>query len=134
MLKTLIFLIFSFSLSSFAQSQCPNLSGEYETAKIVQTGCQSLQLTQYRPEGDLTDNIILDNVYRKLPSMPQFDTASTFNEFQIIFNSKDKLGKHVRIFQFSLTAQGDFLSQRIVLDGNGHILSADGFVDSRVKN
>jgi hypothetical protein len=124
----LIFVLFS---SAALAANCPDLSGEYETSKIVQKGCESLELTQYFPNGPVVDHIVLDNVYRKLPSMPQLQTASTFNEYQLIFNSKDAQGRHVRVFLFSLTGNGDFLAQRIVLDGDGNIISSDGFIDKR---
>lgn len=129
-----IFSVFIFMASTVcsAQGLCPDLSGEYEGAKLVQVDCTSLELTQYRPDGDLVDYIQLDNVYRELTSMPQFDTASTFNPFQLIFNSKDKEGKHVRIFLFSLNKDNDLLTQRIVLDGEGNVVTSDGFVDYRI--
>lgn len=122
-----------FTCSFYAAAACPDLNGKYETADVVQNGCTSMVLTQYLNGQKIVDEIQFDNVYRVLPSMPQFQTAATSNAYQLIFNSKDHQGKHVRIFTFSLTKDGDFLAQRIVLDGNGNIVTSDGFVDKRIN-
>jgi hypothetical protein len=112
-------------------ADCPDLTGKYEYATITQQGCEKVTLTQHRPTGDVTDEILLDNVYRVLPSMPQLKTAFTYNEYQLIGNSKDANGDLVRIFMLSLDKNGDQVTQRIVLNGKGDIVSTGGWTDRR---
>jgi hypothetical protein len=118
-----------FSGVAFA-ADCPDLTGEYEYASVKQVACEKLTLTQHFPDGDVMDEILLDNVYRTLPSMPQFQTAFTYNPYMLVGTSKSGTTT-VRIFTLSLTAEGDLLGQRIILDNKGDIVSTDGWADKR---
>lgn len=121
------------SFSAFAAAPCPDLTGDYgnydETGyavRIEQTGCRIFKLSQYAAgRTTVTDEIILDGQYRVLNSMPQFQTAYTYDSTYLIGSSKDvKTGDFLRIFQSSLDENGDLRWQTIKFDGRGNVVSS----------
>jgi hypothetical protein len=121
------------SLPSVAANagSCQDQTGNYVSKngleiQIRQTGCESILRTviENGVPGP-TVSIILDGKYRKLPDMPQFLTAFTYDGVYRVGNAKlIESGQLVSIFNSRVSENGDWIQQTIKLDGNGNVLSS----------